>query len=324
MSSALAVRGSGAELMDPGAMVGLALQRLEVIQRIKREAMEEGVHFGTIPGTDKPSLWKPGAEILCIVFDLSSPVEELEIIELPGGHREVRSLVHCIDSAGRIRSRRWATCSTMEPKYRYRKVGRVCPACGAATIRKGNKEYGGGWYCSQKDGGCGAKYKENDPAILGQETGKAEHQDPAEYWHTISAMSQKRAEVGAVRTATGSSAIFHDYRLPEEGGFENDEEPKKAKPPVQQPKAKEPKEARGEIAEGFFTPLEVKTGTSKTGKPWTLHRWKSEKGHTFSTFSETVAAEVEARVGEGGPARISYERREGSGGAVELVITGAA
>ena len=38
--------------------------------------------------------------------------------------------------------------------------GRTCPDCQKDTIRKGNKSYGGGWFCSKRDGGCGGQWKE--------------------------------------------------------------------------------------------------------------------------------------------------------------------
>lgn len=34
----------------------------------------------------------------------------------------------------------------------------LCPVCGVAAIIKGREEYGGGWLCFKKKGGCGAKW----------------------------------------------------------------------------------------------------------------------------------------------------------------------
>jgi len=49
----------------------LALKRgQERIKRIKQELMEEGAHYGIIPGTQKPTLLKPGAEVLCSIYSL--------------------------------------------------------------------------------------------------------------------------------------------------------------------------------------------------------------------------------------------------------------
>jgi hypothetical protein len=45
--------------------------RTQKILEIKGKAMRENVHYGVIPGCRKPSLWKPGAEILCQGFRLA-------------------------------------------------------------------------------------------------------------------------------------------------------------------------------------------------------------------------------------------------------------
>src|ERR1035437_8882720 len=43
----------------------------------------------------------------------------------------------------------------------------LCPNCGKDTIIKGREEYGGGWLCYKKNGGCGAKFSV-DPATIDQ------------------------------------------------------------------------------------------------------------------------------------------------------------
>lgn len=97
----------------------------------------------------------------------------------------------------------------MEGKYRFRKADQKCPECGKdSTIIKGKKEYGGGWICFQKKGGCGAKFKDGDPAIENQNMGRVEHDNPADYYNTVLKMAKKRAHVDAVLTATAASDIF--------------------------------------------------------------------------------------------------------------------
>ncbi|KKM07766.1 hypothetical protein LCGC14_1730650 [marine sediment metagenome] len=39
----------------------------------------------------------------------------------------------------------------------------LCPECGQPTIIKGKEEWGGGWVCWKKEGGCGAKF-DSDPS----------------------------------------------------------------------------------------------------------------------------------------------------------------
>src|SRR5262245_24189287 len=45
--------------------------QVNLIQQVMREVMEENVHYGKVPGTGKPSLWKPGAEKLSMTFHIA-------------------------------------------------------------------------------------------------------------------------------------------------------------------------------------------------------------------------------------------------------------
>jgi hypothetical protein len=96
----------------------------------------------------------------------------------------------------------------MESKYRWRSAARKCPSCGKETIIKGKEEYGGGFVCFGKKGGCGAKFKDDDPAIIEQPSGKIENTDIADTCNTVIKMSKKRAYVDAVITACAASDIF--------------------------------------------------------------------------------------------------------------------
>jgi len=52
----------------------LVLRSKKVLE-LKKTTMKENVHFGVIPGTRKPSLWKPGAEKLIQAFRLEPQFE---------------------------------------------------------------------------------------------------------------------------------------------------------------------------------------------------------------------------------------------------------
>jgi hypothetical protein len=99
-------------------------------------------------------------------------------------------------------------CSTRERKYGKRKQERTCPTCSVAAIIKGKQEYGGGWVCFKKKNGCGAKYRDGDPAIEGQVVGDVENPDLPDTWNTVVKMAEKRARVDAVLAVTGASALF--------------------------------------------------------------------------------------------------------------------
>jgi hypothetical protein len=182
--------------------------QVQRIQEVMQAVMQEGQHYGTIPGTDKPTLLKPGAEKLTMTFRLA-PHLHVECRELGNGHREYQvrcTLIHI--PTGRVYGEGVGLCSTMESRYRYRHAERVCPHCGKAAIIKGKAEYGGGWLCFQRKGGCGAKFSEQDPAIVNQQTGRVENPDLADTYNTVLKMAKKRALTDATLTATAASDIF--------------------------------------------------------------------------------------------------------------------
>lgn len=190
----------------------LSIERLKgqvnLIQHVMREVMHKDEHYGVIPGCLKPSLLKPGAEKLSLTFRLAPSYDWTEK-EMPNGHREyvMRCVLKHIES-NKVFGEGVGSCTTMEAKYRFRKAEQKCPECGKDTIIKGKKEYGGGWLCFQKKGGCGAKFKDGDERIENQEMGRVEHDNPADYYNTVIKMAKKRAHVDAVLTATAASDIF--------------------------------------------------------------------------------------------------------------------
>jgi len=185
----------------------LLQKRMEIILE-SQKLMKEDTHYGVVPGTaGKPSLLKPGAEFLCVMFGLCPRFCE-EIKELEEGHREYRVRCSIFDTTGRLIAEGLGSCSTLEKKYRWREAKRKCPECGKEAIIKGKEEYGGGWLCFVKKGGCGAKWSEKDPVIIGQALGEVENPNIADVWNTCLKMAKKRAHVDATLTATGASSIF--------------------------------------------------------------------------------------------------------------------
>ena len=175
-----------------------------------KDVLAEGVDYGKIPGTgDKPTLLKAGAENLSFLFGLRPTFELIDSIEdWDRGlfYYRYRCTLH--DGAGRLVANSEGSCNSRETKYRYRNEDRKCPRCGKATIIKGREQYGGGWLCYAKKGGCGAKFPDGDPVIEGQATGKVENTEPFELVNTLQKMAQKRALVAAVLVGTGASQFF--------------------------------------------------------------------------------------------------------------------
>lgn len=198
---------------QPSMAVGKAMtldelhENLEYIRNVMRREMKEGQDYGKVPGCgDKPCLLQPGAQKLCMTFQLMNEVKEEKVNDFPGMHREYSVVIRLKSATGRS----WegvGTCSTLEGKYRFRSGGRKCPDCGKESILK-SKNPGEGFFCWAKKGGCGAKFDANDDRITGQETGRVEHDNPPDFWNTVRKMAFKRALVHAAINATNTSELW--------------------------------------------------------------------------------------------------------------------
>jgi hypothetical protein len=204
-----------AERARPPADIALSFaemrQRVEQLDEFYRGVMQRGTDYDLIPGTPKPTLLQPGAQLLDAIFGLA-PIFE----ELPGSVEDFEQgffayKIRCklvVKATGWTAAEAIGSCNSKENRYRWRDARRRCPECGAEAITKGRAEYGGGWLCWKKTGGCGAKYRDGDESIEGQAVGKVENDDPYTLANTILKMSQKRAHIAATLNATGASRIF--------------------------------------------------------------------------------------------------------------------
>jgi hypothetical protein len=198
----------------PAMSIESAVERYNAVTEFVSRVLRKDVDYGVIPGTEKRTLLKPGAEKLTTFFGLSTRFELLERIEdwtgdEHGGEPFFYYLYRCHLFRGDVLIAEGdASCNSREAKYRWREAQRACPACGQAAIIKGREEYGGGWVCFKKKGGCGAKYPDGDQTIESQQTGRVFNPDIADQVNTIQKMSQKRSLVGAVLLAVNASEFF--------------------------------------------------------------------------------------------------------------------
>src|SRR5688572_3809671 len=63
--------------------VGVAelVTQAAMIQECMSALMKKDVHYGVIPGCEKPSLWQPGADKLCMLFRLRAEYEVTKLVE---------------------------------------------------------------------------------------------------------------------------------------------------------------------------------------------------------------------------------------------------
>lgn len=311
------------------------LNKVALVMEVMDRVMKDGEHYGVIPGCGtKPALLKAGAEKLGMTFRLH-PQFDITERDLGRGHREYSIKCRLSDSTEGVGS-----CSTMESKYRYRGGERKCPECGKAAIIAGKKEYGGGFLCFQKKGGCGAKFAEDDKAITDQQVGKVEHDNPADFYNTCLKMAKKRAHVDAIITATACSDIFTQdveemVGQADAGGskvidVKVEPAPPKQPPPPAPPAKPAPKpspQPQQQVAEETFPNVQVlmvaeKTGTSR-GKPWRVWFCKFSDGFaeleagTFDTKIADLALEL-SNTGEAALLTVKPGRKAGTREIVSL------
>jgi len=180
--------------------------RLAVIREAQDQAMEKDVDYGVIPGTDKPTLLKPGAEKLSVLFMLDIQLANEKRWE-EDGHLTVvsKAVVFHIPTGARMGYGE-GICTTREKKYAKRTADLKCPSCAEATVKRSKRE--DEFYCWAKIGGCGAKFKLDDERITSQAVGEIDNPNLADAWNTVVKMAEKRARVDAVLAVTGASAIF--------------------------------------------------------------------------------------------------------------------
>lgn len=198
----------------PVLTMGLALQRRDMIVQATAQLMKDGVDFGTIPGTPRPTLLQPGADKLCNLFGLVVQYELVEVVKDWTGAQHAGEPFFYYEVKG------WAmrgdallgegvgSCNSWEAKYRWRKSERTCPACGKQTIIKGKAEYGGGWLCFAKRGGCGAKFPAGDHSIESQEVGRVPNPEVFDLVNTVLKIAFKRCKVSTTINATSASEFF--------------------------------------------------------------------------------------------------------------------
>jgi hypothetical protein len=212
MENAIVTTEAG--FLAPVVSVNDALRAYQAKKDLIDGIMHKEVDYGVVPGSTKPTLLKAGAEKAASFFGLSPRFKDAGVIEDWTGadhggepffyYRRTCELWrgdHLVASVD-------GSCNSWEKKYRYRSSERVCPKCGKATIIKGKEEYGGGWLCFAKKGGCGAKFPDDAKEIVEQSVGQIKNPDVADLTNTILKMADKRALVAATLIATGLSEYF--------------------------------------------------------------------------------------------------------------------
>ena len=96
------------------------MKKIEQFQQLIRRNLKEGKDYGTIPGTPKPSLWKPGAEKIVILGKLRSTFEVLDETKDWENEFFQFEIRWNLWSGDNLICQGVGLCSSKEDKYRYR------------------------------------------------------------------------------------------------------------------------------------------------------------------------------------------------------------
>jgi hypothetical protein len=190
-------------------------EQRQLLAQYVKTCMVEGTDYGRIPGKDKPTLLKPGAEKLIDLFHCTpefSLVPEFSHEDFEAGFFKYTFRCRILSrNTGAVLAEGYGSANSRESQFRWRAANRKCPACGQESIIQGKAKYGGGWVCFKKKGGCGERYDESDERITQQQVGRVVNEDIADLDNTILKIAKKRAQVdGAIALARCSDMFTQD------------------------------------------------------------------------------------------------------------------
>jgi hypothetical protein len=179
-------------------------KQVQLIQQVMEQAMKDGEHYGVIPGTQKPTLLKPGAEKLCLTFRMDP---EYDIINQTQNPDFIAYTVKCTlyhSPTGNRLAAGVGSCNSRETKYRYRNIDepvKPLKAVPQAYWKDRDKQIlGGKDFKPWKNPDDGKWYV---ATFL-----KIENENPWDLDNTLIKMACKRALVAATLNATAASDIF--------------------------------------------------------------------------------------------------------------------
>lgn len=178
-----------AQAQTPGRMaVAEIIGHVAMVQEVMRAVMKENVHYGVIPGTDKPTLLKSGAEVLCMAFRIA---DSYEVEDLSTEHT-VRYRVTCTGThqvTGLVLGTGMGEASSGEEKYKWRKASsRQEFEDTPLNMRRTKHGYN--------------KFEKKAFEIQQVRT------EPADLANTILKMANKRAKMAMVLNVTAASDCF--------------------------------------------------------------------------------------------------------------------
>lgn len=182
--------------------------KLTVVREFFKRQMIKDFDYGVIPGTDKPTLYKAGAEKLLTLYGLTYITKDKKRDSDGFSDHLIAQITVQILHAGVVLAEGVGEASTYESKYRYRWVFENDLPRDADKSTLISKTFE-----SKKTGKEYTRYRLDNP-------------DLADQWNTVMKMAKKRALVDGVLSATRTSGIFSQAEGDMDAWMEGDEIPK--------------------------------------------------------------------------------------------------
>ena len=165
--------------------------KMQLMQKFFKEVMVKDQDYGVIPGTEKPTLLKPGAEKLCELYGYASVVKQVEEEKnIETGFYRARVTVALVHRrTGAVIAEGVGEANTMESRYRYRWTPEWKLPGGVDKSAL---------YYEERTSKNGKPYRMY----------RLENNDPWTLWNTVLKMAKKRGHIDATLSATRSSGIF--------------------------------------------------------------------------------------------------------------------
>jgi hypothetical protein len=261
---------------------------VQLIQQVMAEVMLKDVHYGVIPGTQKPTLYKAGSEKILSTFRIAAYPKEIEDLS---NYDEIRYRVKvhgvAMENDQALFGVGIGECSSNEEKYKWRR-----PVCDEEYNETPDDRKRMKW---SKGFGDKPNYQQ-----------KQIRTNPSDVANTILKMAKKRAQIDMTLTATGASDVFDQdlEDLPEGLAGEVGEK----KPPVKAPQ-KKADAAPAAGTQGVTVGIsDVKQQTKKkdgTDMKSPLYIIKAGDAE-YKTFSETLAKTAKEVLDAGLTATIEF------------------
>jgi hypothetical protein len=326
--------------------VDASRKRYKALKKYIEEVLVDGEDYGSIPGVEKPFLFKSGAQKLCMLFGYAPHYECLGQIEDWKGEKHGEPLFFYKFSCVLSKDRQpvgegIGSANSWESKYRYRWVKELPKDTDSANVetRSGTisefafavnkaettgqygkpKEYWDRWHAAITSGEARSIKKrtsggkEMDAWEMGGTLYRIPNDGFPDVINTVQKQAEKRAYVEATLSATGASQFFTQ----DEDNVQAQQDAQA--PPQSQPK---PKTERSDPTPGPSQDRSKTTGTtepqSAAGKAWagghtiTPQQWRAiylllQGGDKDNPPAEWIQKACQARYGKDDPLQVSAE-----------------